>query len=113
MKPYPTTPMFRGFFAAIPRSSCKVRPGAPVGCDGVRCVSGALRGPSDLPAVRVPDGDHRGEDVVPGLRLHHDLVGEHAAVPADVAEPLGQAARLVAEPEPGDVGDVQLTLGVV
>ena len=24
------------------------------------------------------------EDVVPGLRLHHDVVGEHAAVPADV-----------------------------
>ncbi len=62
--------------------------------------------------MRVADGDHRGEDVVPGLRLHHHGVGEHAAVPADVAERLGQLAGLVAEPEAGVVRDVELAVGV-
>ena len=56
----------------------------------------------------VPHGDHRREDVVPRLRLHHDFVGEHAAVPADVAERLGQVARLVAEPVAGMTRDVEL-----
>src|SRR5437867_3857566 len=36
------------------------------------------------PAVGIPDGDHRRKDVVPGFRFHHDGVGEHAAVPANV-----------------------------
>ena len=30
------------------------------------------------------DLNHRGQDVVPGLLPQHDLVGVHAAVPADV-----------------------------
>src|SRR5271157_1261785 len=64
------------------------------------------------PSVRVADADHRCEDVVPRLRLHHDGVGEHAAVPADVPELLGELPTLVAEPEAGVMGDVQLAAGV-
>ena len=53
------------------------------------------------------------EDVVPGLLLLHHRVGEHAAVPADVPDRLGQVAVLVAEPEAGVLGDVELAVGVV
>ncbi len=38
------------------------------------------------PPVGIPDLDHRGQDVVPGLRLHHDRIGKHATVPAKVPE---------------------------
>ena len=55
----------------------------------------------------VPYFDHGGEDVVPGLLFGHDFVGEHAAVPADVFEFFGEVAFFVAEPEAGDVGDVE------
>jgi len=45
-----------------------------------------------LPAVGVADGDHGAEDALPGRRLHHDRVGKHAAVPADVPDPPGRFA---------------------
>ena len=45
------------------------------------------------PAVCVAHLDHGRQDVVPGLRLHHDVVGEHAAVPADVLERPWSARR--------------------
>src|SRR5207302_10141297 len=73
-----------------------------------------LRGGGELgaPAVLVSHFDHGGEDVVPGLLFGHDFVGEHAAVPADVFEFFGEVAFVVAEPEAGDVGDVELAGGV-
>ena len=64
------------------------------------------------PPVRVPHGDHRRQNVVPGLALHHHGVGEHAAVPADVPDALGRLAVGVAEPEAGVADDVQLAVGV-
>lgn len=39
---------------------------------------------SCFPTVGVADGDHGGQDAVPGLRLGHNLVWEHASVPTDV-----------------------------
>src|SRR5262245_7411457 len=51
-----------------------------------------------FPTMGVADGGHRREDAVPGLRLHHGRVGEHAAVPADVLEFLGRVAVAVAHP---------------
>src|SRR4051794_20835691 len=73
---------------------------------------GRVRG-SGIPAVLVADLDHGGEDVVPGFGLHHDVVGEHAAVPADVLDGTGGLALLVLEPVAGDLGDVELAGGVV
>src|SRR3990172_11532490 len=64
------------------------------------------------PAVGVADGDHRTQDVVPRLALHHDVVGKHAAVPTDVAEGLGQVPLFIAEPMAGVLGDIQLAAGV-
>src|SRR5262245_31949257 len=60
------------------------------------------------PSVLIPHRDHRGQDVVPGLRPRHDSVREHAAVPADVAELLGELSAAIPEPEPREVGDVEL-----
>ena len=65
------------------------------------------------PPVLVPHGDHGLQNAHPGLALHHHVVGEHAAVPADVADPLGQLALLVAEPVAGVMRNVELALGVV
>src|SRR5688500_10574397 len=65
-----------------------------------------------LPAVLVADLDHDLQDVVPRLRFGHRLVGEHAPVPADVAEPLDRVAALVLQPEAGVARDVQLGGGV-
>src|SRR6266568_4396536 len=59
------------------------------------------------PAVRFADGEHGGEDVVPGLLVHQDRVGEHATVPANVADGFRQVPARVAEPEAGVVRDVE------
>src|SRR5687768_6365824 len=59
------------------------------------------------PAVRVAHLDHGAQHVVPGLLILHHGIGEHAAVPADVAHRLGELAGLVAEPVAGVLGDVE------
>src|SRR6266568_8107392 len=64
------------------------------------------------PAVSLADGEHSGEDVIPGLLVHQDRVGEHTTVPANVADGLGQVPARVAEPEAGVVGDVEFAVGV-
>src|SRR5258706_12876663 len=56
---------------------------------------------------------HRAQDVVPGLLFHHDVIGEHAAVPADVFDGFGEVALVVAEPVAGVFGDVEFAGGVV
>src|SRR5260221_690140 len=50
------------------------------------------------PPVRVADRDHRAEDVLPRPRIHHGLVGEHAAVPADVSKRARHLAVVAACP---------------
>jgi len=38
----------------------------------------------------ISDLDQHGQNIVPGLLFHHYFIGEHATVPADVLEGLGQ-----------------------
>src|SRR6266566_5051613 len=65
------------------------------------------------PPVRIPHVNHHPQDVVPGLRLHHDVIREHAAVPAEVPEFLRRVAVGIAHPVAGVVGDFELAVGVV
>src|SRR5688500_4799622 len=67
---------------------------------------------SAYPAVVVSDLDHGGKNVVPGLRLHHDFVGEHATVPTDVFEFFRDFALAVAEPVAGVARNVELPAGI-
>src|SRR5688572_28127083 len=54
-----------------------------------------------VPAVRVAHRRHHAEHVVPRLLSGHDGVGEHAAVPADVAQLRFDLAAVVAQPVAG------------
>src|SRR4051812_3585771 len=65
------------------------------------------------PSVRIPDVDHRAQDVVPGLWLQHGAIGEHTAVPADVLISPRRLAGLIAHPEPGVVDDIEPPVRVV
>src|SRR3712207_2003760 len=80
-----------------------------------RCqaIPGFMTTDSPRPAVGIPDVDHRAQDIVPGLLLHHGPIGEHAAVPADVLESTGRLARFIAHPEAGVVDDVEAAVWVV
>ena len=60
----------------------------------------------------IPYLDQRGKDVVPGLLFHHDFIGEHAAIPTDVLEGLGQFSLLVTEPEACMFGDIQFAIRI-
>src|SRR6266487_6452006 len=60
--------------------------------------AGAPKSAHVAPPVLVANGDHGAENVVPRLLLHHHFVGEHAAVPADVQEGLGEVLLFVAQP---------------
>src|SRR5207244_3793964 len=73
----------------------------------------SLKGLSDLhsvPPMRIADFDHRCEDRVPRLLVFEHGVGEHAAVPANVAD---ASAVGVFEPGAGCLHDVELAVGVV
>ena len=63
--------------------------------------------------MSIADGDHGGQNVVPGLLFHHHLIGEHAAVPAKVSKGLGQPAILAVQPVSRVVRDAQLAVGVI
>ena len=71
------------------------------------------RSETSVPPVRLADGDHGREDAVPRFGLLHRFVGEHAAVPADVLEFLGEVAVTVAHPEAGVMGDFELAVRIV
>src|SRR5215207_5115340 len=68
---------------------------------------------SGRPAVRIPDVDHRAQDLVPGLWLQHGAIGKHTAVPADVLIGPRRLAGLIAHPEPGVVDDIEPPVRVV
>ena len=59
----------------------------------------------------IADGDHHAQNIIPGFRLHHDGIGEHAAIPADMAEALEDGAGFVAEPVAGVAGNIELAGG--
>src|SRR5215469_4647778 len=65
------------------------------------------------PAVSVTDGDHRGQNTVPGFGQHHDGVRKHAAIPADVAESAYRVAGRVAQPIARMAHNVKLAVGIV
>src|SRR5579885_705822 len=66
-----------------------------------------------VPPVGRAHGDHDGENVVPGLLVHHHGIGEHAAVPADVPEGAGRLPVFAADPEAGVADDIKLAVGIV
>ena len=59
------------------------------------------------------DGEHRGKNLIPGFRLVHDFVGEHATVPTDVATVLQDVAVLITQPVTGVMRDVELSIGII
>lgn len=65
------------------------------------------------PSVVLADLEHCGEHVAPGFGVEQGLVGEHAAVPANVLEFAGGLAFAVAEPIPGVAGNVEFAVDVV
>ena len=58
----------------------------------------------------IPDVNHRLENVVPGIGILQCVVGEHAAIPADV---LDASISCIFKPIAGAFGDVQLAIGVI
>ena len=62
--------------------------------------------------MRITHFHERREDIVPRLLLVHDLVREHTAIPADVAECSCRLALFVAEPETCVVHDVELAVWI-
>jgi hypothetical protein len=60
----------------------------------------------------VPHFNEGSQDVVPGLLFHQYFIGEHATIPADVLESLGEFTILIPEPVACMSGDVQLAVGI-
>src|SRR5437773_38988 len=75
-----------------------------------RCLCGIIA--SCSPPVVFADLEHRGQNVVPGLLLHHDIIWEHAAIPANVFEFLRHFALVVAHPITSVAGNVQFAIGI-
>ncbi len=57
------------------------------------------------PAVRVANGDHRRQDVIPCFRFHHHRIRKHAAIPANMAEVPGQFSVRAMKPIAGMMGN--------
>lgn len=60
--------------------------------------------------MRVAHGDHGAQDVVPGLRFLHDLIREHAAVPADMFD---AAFFRALQPVARALHDIELAVGII
>src|SRR5712691_5270850 len=60
IKPYPIKPMFTFLFAIL------------------------------VPTVRISNGDHGRQNVLPCLRMHHHFVRKHTAIPVDVLKRAGR-----------------------
>ena len=57
--------------------------------------------------------DHRSQDVIPRLGFHHDFIGEHAAIPAQVAAGLGQLPILLTQPVTGHFDNINLPIWII
>src|SRR5690554_1503117 len=64
------------------------------------------------PTVGFTDLNHRCQDIIPGLLLRHDRVGEHAAVPANMPESLSKFTAFVAKPVSSIFYNIQFTIRV-
>ncbi len=62
--------------------------------------------------MSIPHGDHRCENIVPGLLLHHHRVREHAAIPTDVLDGASKSAIFTVEPITGVVLDGEFAVGI-
>jgi hypothetical protein len=58
----------------------------------------------------VPHLQHGGQNVIPSLLLHHHVIGEHAAIPANVFKCLGQIAVLATHPKPCVFWNIELAV---
>ena len=65
-----------------------------------------------VPSISPADVDHCLQNIVPGLRIHHNAVREHAAVPADVSEAFDRAV-FISEPKSGVFGNIELAIGIL
>ena len=63
--------------------------------------------------MSIADGDHRGENMIPGLLFHHDCIGEHAAVPTDMADGFGKAPIVSVKPVTGMVSNGEFTVRII
>ncbi len=70
-------------------------------------------GLSRVGAVGVAHGNHGGQHVAPGARVHHRRVRKHAAVPADVFERARRSSRFVSQPCASDAHDVHLAVRIM
>src|SRR5438105_905904 len=62
---------------------------------------------SRSPAMILTDLDHGGQNVIPDLLAGHDVVGKHAAVPADMFELLRHLPFVVPHPIPSIPRNIQ------
>src|ERR1700745_2520395 len=69
--------------------------------------------PLSLPSMRFSDRNHCTQNRVPGLLLQHHLIWEHAAIPTDMLESLGQFSLIVAKPISGIPGNVQFPIRII
>ena len=52
------------------------------------------------------------QDIIPGLLFQHNIIGEHAAIPADVLKRLGEFAIFIAKPVSCVAGDIEFAVGI-
>jgi hypothetical protein len=60
----------------------------------------------------VADFNHGAQNIIPGLLIVHDGVGEHASIPTNMPERFGQHALFVAQPVTSIMNDIEFTIGV-
>lgn len=65
-----------------------------------------------VPAVLLTNFYHGCQNVVPGLSFGHNLIREHAAIPANMFESFGQLPVFIAQPVTGIVNYIEFTVGV-
>src|SRR5687768_17873924 len=62
--------------------------------------------------MHLPYLDHGGEDVVPGLLLHHHRIREHTTIPANVLESFCKLAVFIAQPMACIRGYIELAVRI-
>jgi len=62
--------------------------------------------------MRIAHFDHRTQNIIPGLLLHHHRIREHATIPADVVEGFCELTFIIAQPEAGVMRHIKLAIRV-
>src|SRR5580700_4856882 len=63
--------------------------------------------------MRLPHRDHGLKDRIPSLGFQHYFIREHAAIPTDVLERLGEISFFISQPITGVPRDVQFSVGII